>query len=513
MTNHAYYDHLTARLKKSTSALYRLALVLILGVLLPVQTYASSNDSLLIRNVIIVSADATLSKKPLNVMIKNGRIQAISTAQYSADKVIDGQGQYLIPGLIDTHVHLSGVPGFTGNEDTKVYQQALAQIPRSYLYAGFTTLLDLANTKQFITQWNQQPLAPQAYFCAPAPIPQGYPIATLPEEIQLKVDAARYYLHDDHHAHPISQNSHADPHKPAQLVAAIKEDGALCVKIYYEKGFGKKRNLPVPSKAITRELVAAAHQKKLPVFLHGNSQESYEFALATDVDMLVHGLWHANANSTPADLTQIAKRLASANIAVQPTVQVLYGEQELFNPDFFQEPYIKQVMPASLIAWYQSEAGQWMKQEIGEYFGKDSILTDQQKYQQVKAVYQPMLKNIQIVSSQLAQQKPLLIFGSDTPSGPIYTQFPGLNGRQEMQRWIDMGISLPKLFQAMTIGNAKKIGLDRNIGSVATNKAADLLLLSKNPLTDITAYDSINWVILKGKPIARTTLSALHTTQ
>jgi len=124
-----------------------------------------------------------------------------------------------------------------------------------------------------------------------------------------------------------------------------------------------------------------------------------------------------------------------------------------------------------------------------------------------------MLKNIQIVSSQLAQQKPLLIFGSDTPSGPIYTQFPGLNGRQEMQRWIDMGISLPKLFQAMTIGNAKKIGLDRNIGSVATNKAADLLLLSKNPLTDITAYDSINWVILKGKPIARTTLSALHTTQ
>ena len=52
------------------------------------------------------------------------------------------------------------------------------------------------------------------------------------------------------------------------------------------------------------------------------------------------------------------------------------------------------------------------------------------------------------------------------------------------------------------------MGLDDELGSIAKNKVANLLLLSKNPLEDVTAYDSINWVILKGKPIAREELSA-----
>ena len=101
-----------------------------------------------------------------------------------------------------------------------------------------------------------------------------------------------------------------------------------------------------------------------------------------------------------------------------------------------------------------------------------------------------------------------MVFGSDTPSGPFYTQFPGINGREEMNRWVEMGISLTDLFKAMTISNAQRMGLSDEIGSIAKNKVANLLLLSKNPLEAVTAYDSINWVILKGKPIAREELSA-----
>ena len=72
-----------------------------------------------------------------------------------------------------------------------------------------------------------------------------------------------------------------------------------------------------------------------------------------------------------------------------------------------------------------------------------------------------------------------------------------------------MGVSLPDLFKAMTVGNAQRMGLSDEIGSIAKNKVANLLLLNKNPLKDVAAYDSINWVILKGKPIAREQLSAV----
>lgn len=476
-------------------------------VALPSQAGKAVDESVVIRNVTLVNADATLSKQPLNVLIEHGRIQSIGTRTFKADRVIDGSGQYLIPGLIDSHVHLMGVPGAPEElENSALYQQALAQIPRSYLYAGFTTLLDLASSKTFIDGWNTNPLAPKAHFCTPAPILNGYPMALIPEEQQLAMDAARYFLHD-HHTHPHSEFSDPKAHTPAHLIKSMKKEGALCAKVFYEKGFGPRRNLPVPSEAIVRELVAEAHKNQLPVFLHGNSKESYEFALATGVDMLVHGLWNAPAEITTGDLTKIAQRLINAKIAVQPTVQVIYGEQELLNPDFFKQAAIRHYMPENLIDWYQSSAGQWMKEEISRQVGEGMQLNDAQKYQQVQAIYQPLLERVRQVSEPL-NKKSLLVFGSDTPSGPIYTQFPGLNGRLEMDRWLAMGIPLGDLFKALTIGNATRMGLEREIGSVTKHKQADLLLLGKNPLIDITAYDAINWVILNGKPIARENLSA-----
>lgn len=492
---------------------YRIILLALIAVTAPSAkaAHATSKDSLLIRNVHIVTADAQVSPQPLNLLIEEGHIQTIGTREFSADQVIDGKGQYLIPGLIDTHVHLRDVPGLLEPRDSALYQKAAAQIPRSYLYAGFTSLLDLANTGEFIDQWNSQPLAPQAYFCTPILIPQGYPVVVLPKDTQDAAAITRHYLHD-RHSPTAAAIVDADEHTPAKLVDAGKKEGARCVKVFYEKGFGANRNLPVPSDAIVRELVAAAHKQNLPVFLHGNSQESYEFALQTGVDVIAHGLWNADEKTTKADLTQLANRLAKAGIAIQPTVQVIYGEQELFNPEFLLQTDVKHTMPADLISWYQSDAGQWMKREMATHFKNTSALTPEQEYQQVKTVYAPLLERVALVARQLNTQKSPLVFGSDTPSGPMYTQFPGLNGRREMDRWLAMGISLPDLFKAMTIGNAKKMGLEKEIGSIATHKVANLLLLGKNPLVDVTAYDSINWVILRGQAIPRASLSATNST-
>jgi imidazolonepropionase-like amidohydrolase len=77
-----------------------------------------------------------------------------------------------------------------------------------------------------------------------------------------------------------------------------------------------------------------------------------------------------------------------------------------------------------------------------------------------------------------------------------------------MDRWLETGLSLAQLFSAMTSTNAKALGLESQIGFVKTGLDADLLLLSSNPLQTVTAYDHIELVILKGKPLQRAVLSA-----
>lgn len=474
-------------------------------------------ETLLVRDVQIVSADK-LGKPRVSsrqdVLIRDGVIAAIGHRLGTSDREIEGAGRYLTPGLIDTHVHLDGVPGYTGgrSEDAGLAQDALRQIPRSYLYFGFTTVLDLTGDPVHIAKWNAQEQAPRAYYCSPITIPNGYPAVWIGKEAQFHVPATKYMLFDPQQAEVYPASFQKEAHTPQAVVALAKADGANCIKVFYETGFGPQKNLPVPSVTLIREVVTQAKSLGMPVYLHGNSQAAYEFALKTGVNTLVHGMWHADKGAMPDINQQSAKRIASelvkANIAIQPTIQVLHGEHELFNPDYFKDAKVQQAIPASLIRWYQSEAGQWMKNGMAKEFARDTGDALAQ-YQTVKTMYQPPLATVNFMTQALNKNGAKLLFGSDTPSGPFYTQFPGVNGRSEIDRWQEAGISLPQIFKAMTFDNAHALGQGKTLGRVAVGMRADLLLMNDNPLEKLDAYDRITWVMVRGRVYSRGELGAL----
>jgi imidazolonepropionase-like amidohydrolase len=98
-----------------------------------------------------------------------------------------------------------------------------------------------------------------------------------------------------------------------------------------------------------------------------------------------------------------------------------------------------------------------------------------------------------------------LVLRSDTPGVHGFGNPPGLNGRLEMQNWADAGASLSLILRAATLGNASALGLGHELGSIEAGKRADLLLIQENPLTNVSAYDSIETIFLNGQPIARET--------
>src|SRR5664280_465148 len=118
-----------------------------------------------------------------NVLIEGGRIVSVERNQRAKKPagatVVSGKGQYLIPGLIDSHVHLASVPGmsFDQNEGKqKMIEEYFKQLPRSYLYYGYTTVVDLAVVdRQVLEDFRQAPLHPDLYDCGGSlPFANGY---------------------------------------------------------------------------------------------------------------------------------------------------------------------------------------------------------------------------------------------------------------------------------------------------------------------------------------------------
>ena len=53
-----------------------------------------------------------------------------------------------------------------------------------------------------------------------------------------------------------------------------------------------------------------------------------------------------------------------------------------------------------------------------------------------------------------------------------------------------------------TLGNARIAGIDRETGSVAQGKSADLIVCRENPLDNLAALRELSMVIFRGKRIA-----------
>jgi imidazolonepropionase-like amidohydrolase len=101
----------------------------------------------------------------------------------------------------------------------------------------------------------------------------------------------------------------------------------------------------------------------------------------------------------------------------------------------------------------------------------------------------------------------LILFGTDTPSGPIYGNPPGYNGYMEIKLMHEAGVPLNKILESATVNNAKMFKLDSLAGSIEAGKRANMLILTRNPLAEVEAYDNIETVILLGKLLPRDTLS------
>jgi imidazolonepropionase-like amidohydrolase len=479
---------------------------------------AATVQDVRIEHVTVVSPELARPLHDAEVYIHDGRIASITTGgapgptagAASTVATIDGRGLYLAPGLIDSHVHLGAIPGMTDEQEARhpdIAQLARDQIPRSYLLYGFTTLVDLISTPQKMARWKDHDVVPDTYFCGGAALMDGYPMNFAPKPVRYRV--MPYMLIEPET--PAPPDISPEMHTPAAVVARMKADGAICVKTFYERGFGRVRNLPVPKAETIRELVQAAHSAGLPVLMHANSSDAQAFGLQTGVDILAHGLWNWNDGSQASELTPAVKAILDGvlakNVGWQPTIQVLYGERDLFNTAFLSDPLLARVLPSALLDWYRSPEGQWFHDVYAERF--QGLDRDPKAVEaEVNKRYAVSIDRVAHATAYLESHGARLLFGTDTPSAPSYANPPGLNGWLEMQRLVAAGATPEQIFRSATLSNAQALKLDQDVGTVQVGKRANLLLLRQDPTQTIEAYAGIVKVLLGGRVLDPTDLVA-----
>lgn len=467
-----------------------------------------SQLKLIIRNINVVNTETGVIDRKQTVVVKNGVISAVQNTagkqNISGSLVIDGSDKYLIPGLIDGHVHVSSTLGMSLLQEKQypdLVEQYRQQLPMSYLYFGFTSLVDLSSLPGRLNGFRKHVIRPELYDCGSAlALEDGYPAIFLPKKERLQIlQNIIFNPESKEHLSGISAEKHVIP----EAIKRVKNSGAICVKSFHEDGFGKSI-WSVPSQQMLKQMASEAHNKNLQFLLHANSINAYKAVIDTGVDIIVHGLWnwdeYKGKPGVPSEIKAVLNEIILKDIGIMPTLRVVAGNHELFNKNFLKNPKLTSVLPTAYLDWLKSPKANWFKASLLKRLKmSESVVAEKQR---------EAIDEGERAFQYLYKRGGRILFGTDTPASPSYGNVPGLNGYFEIKAMARAGMALKDILASATIHNAKAFGLEDKLGTVAVGKTANLLVLNENPLKTVEAYNQIDQVILKGKAYKRESFAA-----
>jgi hypothetical protein len=192
----------------------------------------------------------------------------------------------------------------------------------------------------------------------------------------------------------------------------------------------------------------------------------------------------------PERLAKLARELAAASVWVVPTT--IQKDRELA-PLAVVDRWVAeetQNIPAEVVASWRKAAAGW----ASRLDANDCKIVDQAR-----------LNRLAVVAA-LHRAGVKLAVGSDTTNPFV---MPGASVHLELANFVAAGLSPAEALRAATLAPARMLGLEREQGTVEVGKRADLLLLTANPLLDISAASKPVGLVLAGRWFGADELRAL----
>lgn len=436
-------------------------------------SFASERPIVAITGVSIVDVEQGRTIGPRTVMVADGRIVAIGTpsdARVPAGaQRVDGRGRFLIPGLVDMHVHL--------------FNNATRRPPNDWTFPLFVAN-GVTAVRDMFTE------------AAAMAIVEGWRDAVAKGELTApRIVAAGVAVRG------------ASPDDAAKRVGVAADAGADFIKVFSgvpESNWraildaARRRDLPVVGHVpagVSLLSAAAAGQR-------GNEHLMQVFEACTPIEQrMLDGRRDLEGSSLEAQrdaqearvleafdqraCDRAATRLASLGQVQVPTLVLVYRESKPADRAPDRDPRWQYLRP--------DERERWMR-----------LLEDPSSHDAtVTSARWPVARRI--VSSLHRAGVPVLA-GTDAPMPRVY---PGFALHDELELLVESGMSPHAALRAATLAPASFLGIADAAGSVAVGKRADLVLLDADPLIDIRNTRRIHAVVLDGRLLRRSALDAL----
>ena len=199
------------------------------------------DDGTVIENVTLISPERVSPLLHADVVIRNGRIAEISENVIAGPHArrIDGTDRFLIPGLIDSHVHAGHSAALDDDAidaHPELWAAYRAQVPRAYLYFGFTSIVDLDLTPTDQAWFEGTPLHPRFFSCGRGiRVAGGYMAFHVPP---LSSPNFPNLVYEPKEAEHWPKSLDPGDYTAERAVSRTADAEAICVKAFVESGFG-----------------------------------------------------------------------------------------------------------------------------------------------------------------------------------------------------------------------------------------------------------------------------------
>ncbi len=411
----------------------------------------AARADLLIENVTLIDGTGAAPLPGASILVKGDRISLISPSaiQHGGGvEVINGKGKYLIPGMMDTHIHLQRgvIRGANVPNDMTLTTEAL----HGYLYSGVTSLMNYGGT-EFIFPLRDEERAGK--IVSPRIFSSGQSLAVHGGY----GDGPGSILIDDWAKAKPEMEAHYKKWKPDIQKVLIDRHGVFTP---LDK---------VPTIENLRDALQVSNEHGVRTTVHAASEEDYELSLAAGIDAFAHVIRY------PASDRLIA-RLATKQIPMSTTAVVFeYIARIADDTTFLDEPLFKATVNQEILGLQKAD-------ERTRYINS-----------KMSAQYQSMRAMVPTNAKRLYDAGAILATGTDRTWGPtLHMEFA------LMQK---AGIPPAAIVKMATLNGALYIGRQKDLGSIERGKLADMVLLTADPTKDVKNLQAIEAVIKDGKRI------------